>query len=109
LNYFKFIFKLKTKTFEGHNSSVLKFYFINNGNQIVSCASDGLIKLWFVKTNECIETFDQHDDKLWALSVSKDEKKFLSGGSDGKINLWYDQTEEVNSNKLEEEKTIILQ
>lgn len=26
--------------------------------------ADGLVKLWMVKTNECIATYDQHEDKV---------------------------------------------
>lgn len=37
------------------------------GMQIVSCSGDGLLKLWTVKTSECVATFDAHDGKIWAL------------------------------------------
>ena len=26
---------------------------------------DGLVKLWTIKTNECIATYDKHDGKVW--------------------------------------------
>jgi WD40 repeat protein len=26
--------------------------------------SDGLVKLWTIKTNECIATYDKHDGKV---------------------------------------------
>lgn len=82
------------KTFEGHTSSVLRASFLSRGTQFVSCGNepnghsphlsyfsllpdmtywinllmitgaDGLVKLWTVKTNECIATYDQHEDKV---------------------------------------------
>lgn len=30
----------------------------------ISPGADGLVKLWTVKTNECIATYDQHEDKV---------------------------------------------
>lgn len=50
--------------------------------------SDGLLKLWTVKSNECVKTFDEHSDKVWALAVSKDEQKIFSGAGDSRIILW---------------------
>uniref|UniRef100_A0A2K6S5U8 Transducin beta like 3 n=1 Tax=Saimiri boliviensis boliviensis TaxID=39432 RepID=A0A2K6S5U8_SAIBB len=29
--------------------------------------SDGLVKLWTIKNNECVRTLDAHDDKVWGL------------------------------------------
>uniref|UniRef100_A0AAR2J984 Transducin (beta)-like 3 n=1 Tax=Pygocentrus nattereri TaxID=42514 RepID=A0AAR2J984_PYGNA len=54
-------------TFEGHDASVLKIIFVSRGTQLVSGGSDGLVKLWTIKTNECVKTFDAHQDKVWAL------------------------------------------
>lgn len=62
------------KTFQGHTSSVLKLFFIDNGMQFISSASDGNLKIWNLKANECVSTFDAHDGKVWALTVSNDEE-----------------------------------
>lgn len=80
------------KTFEGHTTSVLRASFLTRGTQFVSCGNeahftlllssplvtvaiyaltilsfsgaDGLLKLWMVKTDECIATYDQHENKV---------------------------------------------
>lgn len=77
------------KTFEGHTSSVLRASFLTRGMQFVSCGmklswlwlflfiliafvinstcvsgADGLVKLWTVKSNECVATYDHHEDKV---------------------------------------------
>lgn len=71
--------------------------------------SDGLIKLWTIKTNECVETFDQHTDKVWALAVSPSEQFVVSGGSDSVINLWRDDSKEKEDLRAhEEEQKIVL-
>ena len=30
----------------------------------LSIGADGLVKLWTIKTNECVNTFDYHEDKV---------------------------------------------
>ncbi len=87
---------------------MLKVHFLNHGNQLISTGSDGLVKLWSIKSNECVGTFDEHDDKLWALCVSKDETKFVSGGADGKLIVWKDVTEEIYEEELEKREDILL-
>ncbi len=35
--------------------------------------ADGLVKLWTIKTSECVNTFDHHDDKvLLKFGLSED-------------------------------------
>ena len=53
-----------TQTFEGHAAGVLRFAFLTSGMQLLSTAGDGVMKLWTIKTNECVNTFDGHDAKV---------------------------------------------
>ncbi|XP_039275258.1 transducin beta-like protein 3 [Nilaparvata lugens] len=79
------------QTFEGHGSSVLRVEFLSRGLQLVSVGSDGLMKLWCIKSSECMATFDQHDGKVWALAVSKDEQVLVTGGDDSSCSSgWID-------------------
>lgn len=75
------------RTFEGHTSSVLRLAFVTRGMQIMSrcsnwwrpepeavlvasciCSlstysgSDGFVKLWTIKSNECVTTLDGHEE-----------------------------------------------
>lgn len=96
------------KTFEGHNTSVLKVFFLNQSSQLISCASDGLIKLWNIKTSGCVASFDQHDDKCWSLVLSDNEERIISGGADGKLIVWRDVTDEMLAEELEEREEVLL-
>lgn len=71
------------------------------------CVSDGydmvcvgtVVKLWTIKTNECVSTFeDQHEGKIWAMSLTKDNKRLVTGGVDSILNVWHD----VTSTELDE-------
>ena len=62
-----FIFQIM----ESQESSILWLHFGARGQQIVSAASDGLIKLWTLKSSEGAATMDQM--KVWALVVKGDD------------------------------------
>lgn len=55
---------LTIQTFEGHTNSVLRLDFLSSGMQMVTSASDGLVKLWNIKGEECVKTLDNHEDKV---------------------------------------------
>eukprot|EP01084_Bolivina_argentea_P144229 253115_1 len=42
------------KEFNGHSSFVNKALYINNDESIVSCSSDGSIRIWDTKTTQCV-------------------------------------------------------
>ena len=55
---------------------------------LLCSGSDGLLKLWTIKNNECVKTFDEHKDKVWALATSSDEKSIITGAGDSNIIVW---------------------
>lgn len=50
--------------------------------------TDGLIKLWTIKTNECIKTLDAHQSKVWGLHANAKSGLVVSGSADSDIILW---------------------
>ncbi|MGH0116990.1 UNVERIFIED_CONTAM: hypothetical protein FKN15_024935 [Acipenser sinensis] len=76
------------KTFEGHDASVLKVIFVSRGTQLLTSGSDGLLKLWTIKTNECVKTVDAHEDKIWGLHGNKKDDLVVTGSADSCITLW---------------------
>eukprot|EP01130_Rhizamoeba_saxonica_P014535 TRINITY_DN6366_c0_g1_i1.p1 TRINITY_DN6366_c0_g1~~TRINITY_DN6366_c0_g1_i1.p1 ORF type:complete len:435 (+),score=86.30 TRINITY_DN6366_c0_g1_i1:240-1544(+) len=46
------------KIFTGHTSYVSTAQWIKRGSQIVSCSSDGTVKIWDTKTTTCLRTFN---------------------------------------------------
>lgn len=82
--------------------------------QLITSASDGLVKLWNIKDEECIKTLDNHEDKvclmgllcrcstdlqIWALAISKDEKTIVSAGADSVATFWEDSSEVEQAEK----------
>ncbi|CAG11456.1 unnamed protein product, partial [Tetraodon nigroviridis] len=110
------------KTFEGHDASVLKVIFVSRGTQLLTSqsqllslhcvlsGSDGLVKLWTIKTNECVKTLDAHQDKVWGLHGSRRDDKMVTGSADSNITVWEDVTEiEMAEEQAKQEEHILKQ
>ncbi|XP_010783847.1 transducin beta-like protein 3 [Notothenia coriiceps] len=98
------------KTFEGHDASVLKIIFVSRGTQLLTSGSDGLVKLWTIKTNECVKTLDAHQDKVWGLHSSQKDNKIVTGSADSNITVWVDVTEvELAEEQAKQEDQILKQ
>ncbi len=46
------------------------------------------MKLWTIKSNECVATLDQHTEKIWSLASSADGEVLVSGGADSMVCFW---------------------
>ena len=102
------------------------------GMQLISGSSDGLIRLWTIRSGECENTFDSHTDRVWAIATmsitskhqeengesdergeqkgQETEEIFFSGGSDSKLIVWGDHTEREEKQRLmEAESTLLLE
>ena len=88
-------------------AGVLRVRFLS-GLQLISSGSDGLIKLWTIKTNECESTMDGHDDKIWALDLSPCGTALFSGGADSKLAVWRDTTKERDDAVREAEEQNVM-
>jgi len=53
----------------------------------LSGSSDSTIKLWSVKAQRCLTTYETHPDSVWSLYSNHPElKTFYSGSRDGLVN-----------------------
>jgi len=86
----------------------LRASFLSRGTQVISCGSDGLVKLWTIKTNECIATYDKHDGKVWALAVGRKTEMLATGGTDAILNLWHDCTMEDKQEDFRKKEEEVL-
>ena len=86
-------------------NSVLHVEFISSGLQLASSGSDGLVKVWTIRTNECATTLDNHEDKIWALATKKDDSLIVSGSADARMTVWRDTTledQEIEHKEIQE-------
>lgn len=96
------------KTFEGHSNSILRVGFINNGLQVISAGSDGLIKIWDLKRNECLATLDEHSDRIWALAIQNDGDRIITGDASAIIKIWKDSTDDEIAESIKKQDEILV-
>lgn len=58
------------------------------GDFLLSAGKDGLIKVWDLSTNFCIETHLAHRGETWALAVSPAQDVVVTSGPDGELKFW---------------------
>jgi U3 small nucleolar RNA-associated protein 13 len=46
--------------------------------QLVTSSSDGLVKLWNIKDEECVKTLDNHEDKVGDMRESFEVSKLMT-------------------------------
>ena len=86
------------QTLEGHQLWVSSIAFspippssplsIGVESILASSSGDRTIKLWDVKTGECLKTYRGHGEAIYAIAFSPDGKILASGSGDNTIRLW---------------------
>jgi len=64
----------------GHTENVLKACFSPNGKYILTGGLDKVMKLWDVRSGQCIRTFDGQNTSVFSFAFSPDGKWIVSGG-----------------------------
>lgn len=65
---------------------------------LISTAKDGLIKLWDLETQYCIETHIAHKSECWALD--KHDGRLVTSGSGTDVAVWNLQLDEAEGSKI---------
>jgi hypothetical protein len=93
----------ETKHLDGHINSVLCLTKINE-DLIASGSVDSKIKIWNIRSNECIKTLEEHNKSVYTLAVL--QNGFLASGSaDKTIGIW--NKDYTCIKKIEEHKSSI--
>ena len=86
------------QTMRGHDGSVQGVAHLPDGRRIVTCSSDGSLRLWNLESGIQIGN-DWRDDGneaiVWSIALSPNGKTIASGSHDGKVRLWNVETEKV--------------
>lgn len=62
--------------------------FTPDGNYILSCNHDNLVKVWDVKTGNIVKTFAGHSDWVYSVKISSDMKTVFTGSFDQSVKVW---------------------
>jgi len=69
-------------TLEGHQGDIVSWKISFDDKMIISGDEDGIVKLWNIRTGECLSTFSGFSGFVWAVGFSKDGKCFFTVASD---------------------------
>ncbi|MCX6270729.1 MAG: hypothetical protein NTU44_05830 [Bacteroidetes bacterium] len=75
----------------GHNDEVRSIALSHSGNQLVSCSSDGSVRLWQINLPGAFQPFNtlkKGKNGFRSVAMSPDEKWVASGNTDGEILVW---------------------
>ena len=73
---------------KGHTSLINSIAISPDGKYIVSGSWDATIKIWDIKTGECLNTLEGHKDSVNSIVISPDGKYIVSASSDNTIKIW---------------------
>ena len=74
--------------YEGHSELVNSVTISPDGKYIVSGSGDKTIKIWDIKTGECLNTLEGHSYWVNSVTISPDGKYIVSGSRDKTIKIW---------------------
>lgn len=87
------LFKLK-----GHKGPITGLIFVSEHPEsketddledyVVSTAKDGLIKLWELKSKQCIETHLAHSNECWSLGINEVSDLMITCGNNDQVKVW---------------------
>ncbi|CAO0793058.1 unnamed protein product [Mucor circinelloides] len=80
--------KVNTRFLQGHSDSIYCLAWIDQ-DTLVSGSRDKTLKVWNIKTNQCIRTVEnEHDGSILCMRVNKDRSILLTGSSDATCTIW---------------------
>jgi len=98
-----------------HQDQITGLSFLNpNGESeeqtvvdyLVSAGKDGLIKLWDLSTNFCMETHVAHRGEIWALAVAPKADFLVTAGPDGELKFWFVKQPQLGDMEVEDPKVL---
>ncbi|KAG5421151.1 DOA1 [Candida metapsilosis] len=77
----------EVQKFLGHTDVVRKLLILPGGNQFVSSANDGTIKIWNLQTGRILKTLFGHDSFVYDLALLPNGN-LVSTGEDRTVRIW---------------------
>lgn len=74
--------------FKGHSNFCFSVKFSPQGNLLVTGSFDETVKIWDIRTGECISTLPAHSDPVTGVDFNCDGTCIVSASHDGLIRIW---------------------
>jgi len=81
----------------GHTGVIRGIAHLPDGRRIITCSSDGSLRLWEIESGAQIgdDWVDGRKEGVWSIALSPNSKTVASGSNDGKVRLWDVETKKV--------------
>ncbi|KIK33007.1 hypothetical protein CY34DRAFT_813916 [Suillus luteus UH-Slu-Lm8-n1] len=84
------------QTMRGHTGWVNGVAHLPDGRRIITCSSDGSLRLWALNSGTQIdEDWRDENDGVWSMALSPNGEIVASGCVEGKVRLWDVETRKV--------------
>ncbi len=80
--------KKEIRRFRGHTEPIRELLFLNDDSKILTCSSDGTVRLWDVKTAEELKKFEGSGEEINCLAVCPEERLITASQEDGTVLVW---------------------
>jgi len=76
------------RVFTGHQRGVTAACVHWESNRLLSAARDDSMRLWDIKTGECVRSFNGSDYGILSLAVDWAQGRAVSGSGDRVVRIW---------------------
>ncbi|ODV80949.1 Utp12-domain-containing protein [Suhomyces tanzawaensis NRRL Y-17324] len=101
------LFKLK-----GHKGQITGLTFLSEHetseitddleDYILSVSKDGLIKLWELKSQQCVETHLAHSNDCWGMGINSSKDLVITNGNRDQVKVWLVDLSQPDQQKIQE-------
>ncbi|KAF9240822.1 WD40-repeat-containing domain protein [Melanogaster broomeanus] len=84
-------------TISAHEAVIYGIAYLLDGEQLVTCSYDGMVKVWNVENGEQEGTSMEHGGWVRAVAVTKDCKWILGGGEENRLMVWDGETHQAKA------------
>lgn len=84
--------------FKGHKGQITGLTFLTENQDqladddmedyLLTTSKDGLIKLWELKSQQCIETHLAHTNECWSMGINQDRDMVITSGNKDQVKVW---------------------
>ncbi|MBW4467981.1 MAG: hypothetical protein KME07_21355 [Pegethrix bostrychoides GSE-TBD4-15B] len=89
------LWNLQTETYKilsGHTRGIWAVAYSLNGQMLASASDDKTVRLWDVRTGQCLNVLKGHSQWVLSVAFSPDGQILASGSDDRTVRLWDVQT-----------------
>ena len=76
------------RSFLGHEKPVVACVAMPDRSHFLSASADRTLRLWTLRSSECVAVLSGHDDELTACAVTPDGRTAISTSADATVKFW---------------------